>query len=411
MAEVEVPPFFICPISLEMMKDPVTVSTGITYDRESIEKWIFSGKNNTCPVTKQVLSYTELTPNHTLRRLIQSWCTLNASNGIERFPTPKPPVNKAQIVKLINDAKSPQTQMKCLRRLRSIASTNETNKRCIEGTGAVQFLASVIKLNTNNASLEVSEDGFDLATSTDEALNILYHLQLSEAGLKSLTTGDNGEFIESLLRVMQRGNYESRAYAVFLLKSMTEVADPLQLISLKPEFFVELVQLFHDQISSKATKATLQLLINVGPWGRNRVKAVDTGAVPVLIDLLLDSSEKRVCEMILMVLDQLCQCAEGRAELLKHGAGLAVVSKKILRVSKVASERAVRILHSISKFSATQSVVQEMLQLGVVTKLCLVLQVDSGNKTMEKVREILKLHARAWKNSSCVPVTLASYLC
>lgn len=210
---------------------------------------------------------------------------------------------------------------------------------------------------------------------------------------------------------MQRGNYESRAYAVFLLKSMTEVADPLQLISLKPEFFVELVQLFHDQISSKATKATLQLLINVGPWGRNRVKAVDTGAVPVLIDLLLDSSEKRVCEMILMVLDQLCQCAEGRAELLKHGAGLAVVSKKILRVSKVASERAVRILHSISKFSATQSVVQEMLQLGVVTKLCLVLQVDSGNKTMEKVREILKLHARAWKNSSCVPVTLASYLC
>jgi hypothetical protein len=36
----------------------------------------------TCPVTKQQLSdYTDLTPNHTLRRLIQAWCTLNASRA------------------------------------------------------------------------------------------------------------------------------------------------------------------------------------------------------------------------------------------------------------------------------------------------------------------------------------------
>ncbi|CAK9146371.1 unnamed protein product, partial [Ilex paraguariensis] len=88
MDEVEVPPFFLCPISLDIMKDPVTVSTGITYDRESIEKWILSEKNSACPVTKQVISDSDLTPNITLRRLIQSWCSINASYGIERFPTP-----------------------------------------------------------------------------------------------------------------------------------------------------------------------------------------------------------------------------------------------------------------------------------------------------------------------------------
>uniref|UniRef100_A0A5B6YTG5 U-box domain-containing protein n=2 Tax=Davidia involucrata TaxID=16924 RepID=A0A5B6YTG5_DAVIN len=398
MDEIEVPTYFLCPISLEIMKDPVTLSTGITYDRESIEKWIFSGKNNTCPVTKQVLSDSpDLTPNHTLRRLIQSWCTLNATYGIERIPTPKPPINKAQIVKLINDAKSPQLQMKCLRRLRSIASASEANKRCIEAAGAIEFLASII----NNTT--------DTNTLSDEALSILYYLQLSDTSVKSLVHR-NGEFIESLTRVLRHGHYESRAYAVLLLKSILEVVDPMQIMSLSFEFFTELVQVLRDQISYKASKSTLQLLINVCPWGRNKVKAVDAGAVTVLIDLLLDfNSEKRVCEMVLMVLDQLCQCADGRAELLKHGAGLAIVSKKILRVSKVASERAVKILHSISKFCAgTASVLQEMLQLGVVAKLCLVLQVDCGIKTKERVTEILKLHARVWKNSPCIPMNLLS---
>lgn len=409
---IEVPPFFLCPISLEIMKDPVILSTGITYDRESIEKWVFTNKNDTCPVTKQALTDIELTPNHTLRRLIQSWCTLNASFGIERFPTPRPPIGISQILKLLNDSKAPHLQMKCLRRLKSIALESSTNKRLMEAAGAAEFLASILinNFNSNNVSSseEVSEDGFELTTPSDEALSIIYHLQLSEASLNSLF-GKNGKFVESLIRVMQRANYESRTYAVFLLKSMFQVAEPMQVISLQAQFFVELVQILKDQISQKVSKATLKLLANVCPWGRNRIKAVEGGAVSALIDTLLNTSEKRVCEMVLIVLDQLCQCAEGRSELLKHGAGLAVVSKKILRVSQVASERGVRILLSVSKFAGSStSVVQEMLQLGVVAKLCLVLQVDCGSKTKERAKEILKLHARAWKNSPCIPMNLVS---
>ncbi|TYH54272.1 hypothetical protein ES332_D09G156700v1 [Gossypium tomentosum] len=408
MDEIDVPPFFISPISLEIMKDPVTLSTGITYDRESIEKWLFSGKNTTCPVTKQVIADCELTPNHTLRRLLQSWCMLNASLGIERIPTPKPPISKAQIVKLLIDAKSPQQQIKCLDTLKSIAAENATNKRCMESSGAVEFLASIVCNYDPTATEESLDYEFDSIKPIDEALSILYSLQLSEASLKNLM-GKNGDFILSLTRVMQRGSYESRAYAVLLLKSMAEIADPMQLINFRPQLFIELVQVLHDQISKQASKATLQLLVSICPWGRNKIKAAEAGVVPVLIDLLLDSSsERRACEMILTVLDAVCGCAEGRSELLKHGAGLAIVSKKILRVSQVASERAVRILLSIAKFCATSKVLQEMQQLGVVAKLCLVLQLDCGSKTKEKAREVLKLHARVWKNSPCMPTNLIS---
>ncbi|GAA0141662.1 hypothetical protein LIER_02757 [Lithospermum erythrorhizon] len=398
MDEFEVPSYFLCPISLEIMKDPVTVTTGITYDRESIEKWIFQGKNNCCPVTKQILNQDlEITPNITLRRLIQAWCTLNASTGIERFPTPKPPASKIQILKLINEARNgPQKEVKCLQSLRSVASISETNKRCIESAGGVEFLVCMINKGNEREDVKPCE----------EALSLLYNLKLSENGLRFLFKGNN-EFVGSLIRAMQRGSYESRAYAVMLLKSMFEVADNTQMVNLKMDFFVELVEILNDQISNKASKATLKLLVDVCPWGRNKIKAVEAGLVSLLIDLILDcnySNEKRVCEMMFVLLEQLCKCAEGRAELLKHGAGLAMVSKKIFRVSHVVSEMAVKILYSISKFLPTNVVLQEMLNLGVVGKLCLVLQVDCDVRMKEKAREILKLHSRAWKNSPCIPM-------
>ncbi|KAI3512004.1 hypothetical protein L1887_19166 [Cichorium endivia] len=400
--DVEVPRFFLCPISLEIMKDPVTLSTGITYDRDSIEKWLFSQKNDVCPVTKQVVVDIELTPNHTLRRLIQSWCTINASSGIERFPTPRLPISKTEIVKLLKDSKSPQLQMKSLKRLKTIVIENEKNKRLTESVGAADYLTSIL----NTGAGEVS--GADVATGADEALSILYHLKLSPTGLKSLF-GKTENFVQTLTRVMQRAaSFESRAYAVMLLKSMFEVAEPIQVTSLNTQFFTELVHILVDQISQKATKATLKLLISVCPWGRNRIKAADAGAVPVLIDTLLDTTEKRLSEMIMVVLDQLCQSAEGRADLLKHAGGLAVVSKKIFRVSSVASERAVRILYSVAMFSGNTRVLEEMVQLGVVGKLFLVLQVDCGTKIKEKAKEILKMHSRVWKKSSCIPNDLIS---
>ncbi|KAL7137252.1 hypothetical protein ABFS83_10G080400 [Erythranthe nasuta] len=415
MAEIEVPHYFICPISLEIMKDPVTVSTGITYDRESIEKWIFSQNNQTCPVTKQLLvsssdaaaAAADLTPNITVRRLIQSWCTLHA---VERLPTPKPPATKPQILKLLRDAAKspPQAQIKCLQKLRSIAAQNETNKRCMETAGAAEFLAAFV-VGKSNLQSGLEED----LKACDEAMAVLHGLRLTESGLKTLSL--NGEFVGSLTPLMQRGSDESRAYSIMLLQQIVEVAEPSHLINLRPDFFAETTQILKDQICEKASKSALKVLINVCAWGRNRIKAVEAGLVAVIIDLLLDlpssSSEKKSsCEMMLTALDLVCQCAEGRAEVVNHAAGLAVVSKKILRVSPLASERGVRILYSISRFSAggNNGILQEMLQIGVVAKLCLIMQVDCGVRTKERAREMLKLHSRAWRNSPCLPRNLVS---
>ena len=105
--------------------------------------------------------------------------------------------------------------------------------------------------------------------------------------------------------VLKRSNYQSRAHATFLLLSLFGAASPARLLSLKDEFFTEMVKVLRDRISYKATKVALRILALVCPLGRNRVKATEAGAVPVLVEFLLDDIEKRACEMTLIVLDQI----------------------------------------------------------------------------------------------------------
>tara|TARA_B100001248_G_C27389174_1_gene461370 strand:- start:857 stop:2302 length:1446 start_codon:yes stop_codon:yes gene_type:complete len=62
---------FKCPITMDIMKDPVICSDGHSYERESITKWLLT--HNTSPKTNAVLENPTLTPNHSLRALIQSY--------------------------------------------------------------------------------------------------------------------------------------------------------------------------------------------------------------------------------------------------------------------------------------------------------------------------------------------------
>ncbi|THU68187.1 hypothetical protein C4D60_Mb08t01270 [Musa balbisiana] len=73
-ASVPIPPEeFRCPISLQLMYDPVIISSGQTYERACIEKW-FSNGHVTCPKTQQHLSHLCLTPNQCVKGLIAIWC-------------------------------------------------------------------------------------------------------------------------------------------------------------------------------------------------------------------------------------------------------------------------------------------------------------------------------------------------
>uniref|UniRef100_UPI0037E87B67 WD repeat, SAM and U-box domain-containing protein 1-like n=1 Tax=Semicossyphus pulcher TaxID=241346 RepID=UPI0037E87B67 len=68
----DAPDEFLCPITRELMKDPVIAADGYSYERDSIESWI-RGKNKTSPMTNLPLHTTLLTPNRSLKMAISRW--------------------------------------------------------------------------------------------------------------------------------------------------------------------------------------------------------------------------------------------------------------------------------------------------------------------------------------------------
>ncbi|XP_050381498.1 putative U-box domain-containing protein 50 isoform X2 [Argentina anserina] len=68
----DVPSCILCPISQEVMKNPHVAADGFSYELETIEEWLGMG-HDTSPMTNLRLKHTLLTPNHTLRSLIQDW--------------------------------------------------------------------------------------------------------------------------------------------------------------------------------------------------------------------------------------------------------------------------------------------------------------------------------------------------
>ncbi|XP_040890125.1 WD repeat, SAM and U-box domain-containing protein 1 isoform X2 [Toxotes jaculatrix] len=69
-----IPDEFLCPITRELMKEPVIAADGYSYERAAIESWI-NTKNRTSPMTNLPLLTTLLTPNHTLKMAIGRWKT------------------------------------------------------------------------------------------------------------------------------------------------------------------------------------------------------------------------------------------------------------------------------------------------------------------------------------------------
>ncbi|KAK9279216.1 hypothetical protein L1049_012894 [Liquidambar formosana] len=314
--EIEIPQYFICPISLQIMKDPVTAVTGITYDRESIEHWLLTAKDATCPVTNQPLSRdcNDLTPNHTLRRLIQAWCTSNATNGVDRIPTPKTPLNTTHVLKLIRDLKVGPLHFKTLKKIEALAD-NERNIKCMAEAGVAKEMAIlIVRCFKENRTMGL-----------EETLKIL-HLTWTATPEIRLLVNESSDFLDAVtwaLRHDIENHVMVKTHAVLVLKLVLEVANSKSLERLTLEFFKKIVRVLREKISQRAIKAVLCVLIDVCPWGRNRVKIVEAGAVFELIELELEKPEKKITELIFCLLAHLCSCADGRAQLLKHAGGIS----------------------------------------------------------------------------------------
>lgn len=389
---VQIPYHFRCPISLELMRDPVTVCTGQTYDRTSIESWVATG-NITCPVTRAPLTDFTLIPNHTLRRLIQEWCVANRSFGVERIPTPKQPADPAMVRTLLSQASSETTPMHtrltAVRRLRGLARDSDKNRSVISAHNAREILLSIAFSNMDS----------DLSELTHESLAMLSMFPLCEP--ECVLVASDPDRIGYLVSLLFHSSIEVRVNSAALIEIVvagTRSPDLRAQISNADEIYEGVVGILNCPLAyPRALKVGIKALFALCLVKHHRHKAVAAGAVEAVIDRLADF-EKCDAERALATVELLCRIPSGCAAFAGHALTVPLLVIIILKISDRATEYTAGALLSLC--SASEQCQREAVAAGVLTQLLLLVQSDCTERAKRKAQMLLKLLRDSWPEDS-----------
>lgn len=283
-----IPNEFLCPITLEIMTDPVIIATGQTFERQSIQKWLNSG-HKTCPKTGQMLNHLILAPNFALQNLILHWCEKNnfdlpikdACDG----PDPSSFALIEEISSLIQNLYSSQVDVKreAIFRIRTISKENPDSRVLIADGGGIPPLVRLL-----------SYKDFEIQEHTVTAL---LNLSLDEAN-KRLIAGEGA--IPSIIEVLQNGTEEARensAAALFSLSILNENKVLVGSLNGIPPL-VDLLCTGTTRGKKDAATALFNLVLNPA----NKSRAVKAGIIPALLRLLEDKNLGMVDEALSILL-------------------------------------------------------------------------------------------------------------
>ncbi|KAJ4978365.1 hypothetical protein NE237_009145 [Protea cynaroides] len=374
-----IPDDFRCPISLELMKDPVIVSTGQTYERSCIEKWLEAG-HLTCPKTQQNLSSTALTPNYVLRSLIAQWCEANGIEPPKRPGNLRPnkntsacsPAERANIDILLRKLTSGnlEDQRVAAGELRLLAKRNADNRVCIAEAGAIPLLVGL---------LSTSDPG-----TQEHAVTALLNLSICEDNKRSIVSSGA---VPGIVHVLRKGSMEARENAAATLFSLSVVDE--NKVTIGASGAIPALVTLLGEGSQRGKKDAATALFNLCIYQGNKGRAVRAGLVPTLMRLLTEPGGGMVDEA-LTILAILASHPEGKAAI-GSAEAVPVLVDVIGSGSPRNRENAVAVL--VHLCSGDQHYLAEVQELGVMGPL-LDLAQNGTDRGKRKAAQLLERMSR-----------------
>ncbi|KAI9077728.1 hypothetical protein K1719_040334 [Acacia pycnantha] len=304
------PEEFKCPLSKELMRDPVIVASGKTYDRPFIQKWLKAG-NRTCPETQQVLSHTVLTPNH-LKLSSSSLSEQKAAAKQLRLLTKKTPLYRtlfgktpqaiSEILKPISASDSfnnihPDLQEDVITTLLNISIHDNNKKLVAETPSVIPLLVKALKSGT-------------IETRSNSAATLF---TLSALDSNKELIGKSGA-LKPLIDLLEEGNplaMKDVASAIFTLCVVLEN---------KARAVREgAVSVILKKISSRVCVDELLTILALLSSHQKAVQdMVDLGAVPNLLSIMRESNCERSKENCIAVLQTICQYDRAKLKEMKE---------------------------------------------------------------------------------------------
>ncbi|XP_020588691.1 U-box domain-containing protein 17-like [Phalaenopsis equestris] len=285
---ISIPNDFCCPISLELMSDPVVVSTGQTYDRNSIAQWISAGHKN-CPNSGQTLVNSELIPNQPMRILISQWCAFNSvpcsghgiSSRVAAAAASKATMEATRAISriLIQYLSNGDFDSKkaAAGELRLLAKIGKLNRVIIAEEGAIPLLS--LLLNSGSPIAQAN------------AVGALLNLSIHDANKRKIIIQEG--CLASIVTVLRSGlTPESRENAAAALVSLSTLHEYKKLIVDEPGGAEALGWLLKYG-STAGKKDAVRALFNLSMHPESWERMVNSSAVGALVGAL---EEEKVAE-------------------------------------------------------------------------------------------------------------------
>ncbi|CAK8542397.1 unnamed protein product [Lathyrus sativus] len=295
-----IPHEFLCPITLEIMTDPVIVASGQTYERESIEKW-FKSNHNTCPKTRQPLEHLQLAPNCALKNLISEWCQ-NHNFTLPKISTTScqetsSTENQEAIPSLVESLGSInlEHQRKAVERIRMLSKENSENRILVAKHGGIPPLVQLLSYPDSKIK--------------EHAVTALLNLSIDE-GNKKLISKEGA--IPAIIEVLENGSIVAKENSAAALFSLSMIDENKEVVGMSNGIqpLVNLLQ--NGTVRGKKDAATALFSLSLNHANKDR--AIRAGIVTPLLALLKDKNLGMVDEalsiLLLLVLN-----AEGRQEI------------------------------------------------------------------------------------------------
>ncbi|PIN21407.1 Chaperone-dependent E3 ubiquitin protein ligase (contains TPR repeats) [Handroanthus impetiginosus] len=323
-------PSFYCPITADVMVDPVETSSGHTFERAAIEKWLSDG-NNLCPLTKTPLSRSSLRPNKTLGQSIEEWknrntmisitsmkpeiqssdeeevlCSIEKLRGLcERSELHREWIVMEEYIPIITgllSAKKREVRVHSLAILYSLAKDSEDNKE------------RIAKVNDSSITYIVRS----LARRVDESmLSLQLLLELSRSnGVREMIGRAQG-CILLLVTLASSDDAEASEYAREVLDNLAAIDENVIQMA-RAKFFKPLLQrLCEGPVDVQTIMA--ETLADIELTDHNKLCLSSEGALKPLLQML-HNSDIEVKGVAVKAIEHLLGVAPNGLQLIKEGA-------------------------------------------------------------------------------------------
>ncbi|CAN1315534.1 U-box domain-containing protein 15 [Linum perenne] len=294
-----IPHEFLCPITLEIMVDPVIIASGQTYERESIQKWL-DANHMTCPKTRQTLDNPSIAPNYALKNIIIQWCDKHKFK-LPKKETTDPSAKSSeqcrgidQVSILVEELSSSNldVQRRAVKEIRMLSKESPENRVSIADSGGISPIVDLLQYPDSKIQ--------------EHAVTALLNLSLDKTNKRAITEAGA---IPAIVDVLQNGCREAKensAAALFSLSMLDENKVTIGLSDGIPPL-VDLLQ--HGTMRGK--KDALTALFNLCLNDSNKEKAIETGIVNPLFNLLKNRNLNMIDETLSIFL-LLASHPEGR---------------------------------------------------------------------------------------------------